>query len=934
MFSLRTSLQIFCALLLVVVGASPALAQRAAWAQALPGGFVDLSASISATDRAGNTYVAGSFHGQLTIDGFSVATNSTSNLDQDVFFAKFNAAGRVQWLRRTGSQRLRTTTVTNREDRQLALTCGTRGDVYVLAKCDADFTFGTHHRDSATTFLARLDPATGEPMWLKDIAGPLMGLSIGGDLAADAAGNCYLVANTSSFNAYSLDGFTVPAPPTWTALFNLVAKFNDAGQTQWLSPVFGDQRGFGLRHPAGSHYNTIDVDAQGYAVIGGHTFGRFSFGGLNAPDSLSRVPTDTAFAWRPTFGRYSPTGAVAWIKRSEGHGFVQRTASDAAGNTFVCGYFHNAGTFLGVSTAGLGYQAFLAKLTPQGQVRWLRSTSHYSGSLALDAASQPYLTGGFVDSATFGAFRLVGRPLTVSPFVVAFDTAGTVRWARTSNVALSTGSAVGGGVGVDALGRVYVLMLLSGSASGAVQDFDGQTVVCNGGALVRFDEAARIGGTVYLDANANGQRDASEPNFPRPVLVSETARPYAATSSPATGRFTVFADTGAYQLQLPQVPPHHYLMQGSTGYTGHLRAYGQTDTARTFGLAPVPNQADVRVTITPYTAARRGFVSRYRVRVENVGTTPATGQVRVQLDPLLNYLGATPAPAQQTGNTVNWNFSGLAPFGRRDFDLSTTVPFNVALGTIIRSQATGTVPNDLDPTNDVDSTRQTVIGSWDPNELTVNYSTLTPAQIAAGTELDYVIHFQNLGTDTAFTVVLTDTLPAHLLRLGTLYVVSQSHNCQVALLGNRQLVVRFDNINLPPTSVSALGSGGFIRFRVRPRPTLTPGALIPNTAHIVFDYNAPLATNRVTTLVQTPNGLVAAAEAATWSLYPNPTAGRVTIEGAPGAAITVADLLGRPVRRATLARTALTLDGLAPGLYVVRLTAADGTATSRRLVVR
>ena len=52
----------------------------------------------------------------------------------------------------------------------------------------------------------------------------------------------------------------------------------------------------------------------------------------------------------------------------------------------------------------------------------------------------------------------------------------------------------------------------------------------------------------------------------------------------------------------------------------------------------------------------------------------------------------------------------------------------------------------------------------------------------------------------------------------------------------------------------------------------------------------------------------------------------------------VLDALGRAVATSSLAPDTSNFDldvrGLAPGLYVVRLTAADGTATSRRLVVR
>ena len=52
--------------------------------------------------------------------------------------------------------------------------------------------------------------------------------------------------------------------------------------------------------------------------------------------------------------------------------------------------------------------------------------------------------------------------------------------------------------------------------------------------------------------------------------------------------------------------------------------------------------------------------------------------------------------------------------------------------------------------------------------------------------------------------------------------------------------------------------------------------------------------------------------------------------------VAVLDALGRAVATSYITADAAPLDvrGLAPGLYVVRLTAADGTATRQRLVVR
>lgn len=71
-----------------------------------------------------------------------------------------------------------------------------------------------------------------------------------------------------------------------------------------------------------------------------------------------------------------------------------------------------------------------------------------------------------------------------------------------------------------------------------------------------------------------------------------------------------------------------------------------------------------------------------------------------------------------------------------------------------------------------------------------------------------------------------------------------------------------------------------------------------------------------------------------FAVYPNPTSGPATIRTAVGGRAEVLDALGRVVWSGEVVpgTTSLLTAGLAPGVYVVRLTAGDAT-TSRRLVV-
>ena len=271
-----------------------------------------------------------------------------------------------------------------------------------------------------------------------------------------------------------------------------------------------------------------------------------------------------------------------------------------------------------------------------------------------------------------------------------------------------------------------------------------------------------------------------------------------------------------------------------------------------------------------------------------------------------------------------------------------SLPTNTVLGTQLAATAAAPLAADVLPADNTSTATQAVTGSFDPNDITVNYARLTPAQVAAGQPLDYTIRFQNMGTDTAFTVVVKDTLNFHKLALSSLMLVAQSHNCIWSLTGQGELTVRFLNIDLPHRNQDVIRSQGFVRFRVQPKTTLAVGEVIPNHAGIVFDYNAPVITNVATTTIFLATAALSRPDAPAWSAYPNPATDALTVAAELATAgpvrVELLDVLGRPVRQQTLTapagplRQTLDLRGLAAGVYVLRLTPPTGAPLGRQVV--
>jgi uncharacterized repeat protein (TIGR01451 family) len=139
--------------------------------------------------------------------------------------------------------------------------------------------------------------------------------------------------------------------------------------------------------------------------------------------------------------------------------------------------------------------------------------------------------------------------------------------------------------------------------------------------------------------------------------------------------------------------------------------------------------------------------------------------------------------------------------------------------------------------------------------------------------IDYTIRFQNTGTDTAFNIFITDTLPA-VLDAGSLQVGTSSHVHTWELTGQGILKFRFTNILLPDSNVNEPRSHGFVTFRIRPHLPILPGTTITNIANIYFDFNPPVITEPSVLVAEFSTGIQEAAHTPS-GIIPNPAADRI-----------------------------------------------------------
>jgi uncharacterized repeat protein (TIGR01451 family) len=236
-----------------------------------------------------------------------------------------------------------------------------------------------------------------------------------------------------------------------------------------------------------------------------------------------------------------------------------------------------------------------------------------------------------------------------------------------------------------------------------------------------------------------------------------------------------------------------------------------------------------------------------------------------------------------------------------------------------------------------------VVASCDPNDKTATPSGYGPDYtIRNNTDIEYRLRFQNTGNDTAFRVVIVDTLPVE-LDPKTIEAGASSHPYRLDVYPGGILHFVFDPIQLPDSTTNEPASRGFVKFRIAQQPDLPAGTVIANDVAIYFDFNEPVITNTawhtigkpfVTVDVDAPLDPGLSVE-----VMPNPFGDRATIrlEGREigKGMFTLIDAQGRSVRNQRFAGNQFQVErnDLKAGLYFFRIDSEGRTVARGKMQV-
>ncbi len=353
---------------------------------------------------------------------------------------------------------------------------------------------------------------------------------------------------------------------------------------------------------------------------------------------------------------------------------------------------------------------------------------------------------------------------------------------------------------------------------------------------------------------------------------------------------------------------------------------------------------DISVNLLSYwSAPRPGFTYRNMLVIKNNGeSTVSSGTVAFTKDPLVTYSGAI---GLSTGNSITptadgftLDFINLLPGESEVIYIDLLVSTSANLGDMITNVAEYTTSSsDVVVENNSSSLSEIIIGSYDPNDI--NESHGPEIEHVSFTEDDYLyytIRFQNVGTASAINVTIENVLDPKLDKT-TFQMLSASHSYAVERDFDA-LTWQFNNINLADETTDEPNSHGFVYYKIKPLAGYEIGDIVPNTAAIVFDFNAPVITNTFNTEFVAPLSLTENSLNSQYILFPNPLKDVVSLSFSSeqsNVEVIVFDILGKIVltqKEQYVLTLELNLSSLENGVYFVKAKDDKGQWGSKKII--
>ncbi len=380
-----------------------------------------------------------------------------------------------------------------------------------------------------------------------------------------------------------------------------------------------------------------------------------------------------------------------------------------------------------------------------------------------------------------------------------------------------------------------------------------------------------IQGTAFYDLNENGERDSLEyPFLYQPISIYPDSIIHFTN---AMGQYRFDVDTGSYEVLAE--PLHNYTL--TTDSSLYHLAVDTTDLCcYDFGLYSLIVNEAIDVDLSS-SSNRCFFPNTYLIHLENTGTVAFNTTIVFKPDSGCNLNSFIPTPYYQSNDSIVWKVNNLLPFMSLTFSA-------IGTNTTLLGDTLFSTVDVYNTANNVllsgDTLIQIITCSFDPNDKACQPIGIDTAHFTLMDEwLEYTIRFENSGTDTAFNIVVRDTLSSH-LDPSTFRIISSDKQVEASVNPGGALQFVFPDVNLPYLSIDTLGSQGYVKYKVKAFATTPDPTRVTNEAHIFFDFNPAIITNTTwNTLTRTlPTiGINEVQASQSMRVYPNPFSGHTSI---------------------------------------------------------
>lgn len=405
------------------------------------------------------------------------------------------------------------------------------------------------------------------------------------------------------------------------------------------------------------------------------------------------------------------------------------------------------------------------------------------------------------------------------------------------------------------------------------------------------------------------------------------------------GSYKIFVPQGIYNSQIEENFP--FFTPIVPNFTTTFTGVGSS-TSNNFCLLAEQVVDDVKIMLFPISESRPGFNTSYRIIYQNMGTSAKTGSVSFQYDATRGTFVSTNLTAVTNNQgLITWNYNNLNPFEKRYITVVlNNIPPPVTNNDEINTFVASIYPlTDDHSENNIATLNQVLVGSFDPNDKKVMEGSEVLINNASDF-LTYKIRFQNMGSASAINVRIEDQLDSK-LDWNTFVPVATStgfnSNYRVELIDGN-MIVYFNNINLPAQVNNDLGSNGFFVYKIKPKSNVALGDAISNTASIIFDFNTPVITNTVTTTFVQQLSINNTKTFSNFKVYPNPVNDILHFEAFDTVIVSIEiyGIVGQLVANEKNNKGLENVDisWLSVGVYYCKFTDSYGNTEVRKVIVK